>query len=114
MTPQEAINNLKKYEHSLALPSEVIESVKLAIAALEKQIPKKPILKRFESVMHINKGDQPHEWKRIVSDDLACPICGRFVGEELTLPHRETKHRQQKKEYCEYCGQKIDWSESDE
>ena len=83
----------------------------MAIKALEKQIPKKPILKHDVSVMHINRGNQPHEWKRLESDNWHCPECDSFVGERVYV-HSKV-HDQRKKKYCDNCGQKLDW-ESDE
>ena len=80
-------------------------------AAHEKQIPKKPILKHDVSVMHINRGNQPHEWKRLESDNWHCPECDSFVGERVYV-HSKV-HDQRKKKYCDNCGQKLDW-ESDE
>ena len=85
------------------------EALGLAIQALEKQIPKKPILKHDVSVMHINRGEQPHEWKRIESDNWHCPECDSFVGERVYV-HSKV-HDQRKKKYCEDCGQKLDWSD---
>ena len=82
----------------------------IAINALEKQIPKKPILKHDVSVMHINRGNQPHEWKRLESDNWHCPECDSFVGERVYV--RSKVHDQRKKKYCDNCGQKLNW-ESD-
>ena len=48
---------------------ELTEAMRMSIQAIEKQIPKKPILKHDVSVMHINRGNQPHEWKRLESDN---------------------------------------------
>ena len=90
---------------------EHIKSIEIAIQALEKQIPKKPILKHDVSVMHINRGNQPHEWKRLESDNWHCPECDSFVGERVYV-HSKV-HDQRKKKYCDNCGQKLDW-ESDE
>ena len=88
----------------------VIEAIEMAIQALEKQIPKKPILKHDVSVMHINRGNQPHEWKRLESDNWHCPECDSFVGERVYVHDRH--HDQRKKKYCDNCGQKLNW-ESD-
>ena len=77
---------------------------------LEKQIPKKPILKHDVSVMHLNKGDMPHEWKRMESDNWHCPVCDELVGERVYLCHGEKVHDQRKKNYCDKCGQAIDWA----
>ena len=78
--------------------------------AIQKQIPKKPILKHDASVMHINRGNQPHEWKRLESDNWHCPECDSFVGERVYVHDRH--HDQRKKKYCDNCGQKLNW-ESD-
>ena len=90
---------------------ETMNAIGYAIQALEKQIPKKPILKHDVSVMHINRGNQPHEWKRLESDNWHCPECDSFVGERVYV-HSKV-HDQRKKKYCDNCGQKLDW-ESDE
>ena len=87
------------------------EAFSMAINALEKQISKKPILKHDVSVMHINRGDQPHEWKRLESDNWHCLECDSFVGERVYV--HDKHHDQRKKKYCDNCGQKLNW-ESDE
>ena len=87
------------------------EALTIAIQALEKQIPKKPILKHDVSVMHINRGNQPHEWKRLESDNWHCPECDNFVGERVYVLDRH--HDQRKKKYCDNCGQKLDWSDEE-
>ena len=79
--------------------------------ALEKQIPKKPILKHDVSVMHINRGNQPHEWKSLESDNWHCHECDSFVGERVYV--LDMHHDQRKKKYCDNCGQKLDWGDSD-
>ena len=83
----------------------------LSIKALEKQIQKKPILKHDVSVMHMNRGNQPHEWKRLDSDNWHCPECDRFVGERVYVCSKI--HDQMKKKYCDNCGQAIDWSDKE-
>ena len=62
----------------------------MAIQALEKQIPKKPIIK------HINTSEEATEI------EYTCSVCGtNFV--ELT-PCME---------WCPYCGNKIYWSDEE-
>ena len=90
---------------------ELTEAMGMSIQALEKQIPKKPILKHDVSVMHINRGNQPHEWKRLESDNWHCPKCDSFVGERVYV-HSKV-HDQRKKKYCDDCGQKLDWSDKE-
>ena len=88
-----------------------IEILTISNKALEKQIAKKPILKHDVSVMHINRGNQPHEWKMLESDNWHCSECDSFVGERVYV--LDMHHDQRKKKYCDNCGQKLDWSDSD-
>lgn len=79
MTLQEEINRLKNICFTIKNEPEEIEAaqyigaLKLAISALEKQVPEKPMNKYY------------------------CPSC-----EEQLMG---------KVNYCEECGQAIDWSE---
>lgn len=86
MTEQEAIKHL--LDISSDMPSMEckywIESIKLAIAALEKQITKKPNKK-----MMLCEGTYIGH----------CPTCNEGINSELL--------------YCCTCGQKIDWEESE-
>lgn len=113
MTESEAI---KQFKERIDIPDykeqipEYYEAMEIAINAIEKQIPKKPILKHDVSVMHINRGNQPHEWKRLESDNWHCPECDCIVGERVYV--RDRHHDQRKKKYCDNCGQKLNW-ESD-
>lgn len=67
--------------------------------------PKEPVFKTGESLVHVNRGDQPHEWRNDTWAEWCCPTCGWFVGEQY-VPR---KHNQQKSNYCSRCGQAIDW-----
>ena len=87
MTPQEAIKTFKtvvvyapeKYENKY------YKTIMLAIEALEKQIPKKPI-----------KSDRQEIRYTLTYD---CPTCGRqFTGTGFA-------------DYCYHCGQALDWSD---
>ena len=87
---KEAIINLKvilseiiECEESICYITDIDEeSLRLAIKALEKQTPKKPI----------------------VNDDLqiACPNCSATLI--YCLHNSEI-------DYCDKCGQRLDWSE---
>ena len=114
MTESEAINQFKERidipDYKEQIP-EYYKAMELAIKALEKHIPKKRILKHDVSVMHINRGNQPHEWKRLESDNWHCPECDSFVGERVYV--RDRHHDQRKKKYCDICGQKLDWSDEE-
>lgn len=118
MAPQEAINRLKNICFTIKNEPEEIEAaqyigaLKLAISALEKQVPEKPILKDGEMLMHVNNGDKPHEWKTSKWQDWVCPECGCFVGQRYNSMQRRP-HDQRKCNYCNDCGQAIDWSEGE-
>ena len=118
MTSSEAIEKLKNMRlfmqiedknNGCKFTEDDYKANEMAINALEKQIAKKPILKHDVSVMHINRGNQPHEWKRLESDNWHCPKCDSFVGERVYV-HSKV-HDQRKKKYCDNCGQKLDWSD---
>ena len=112
MTENEAIKELHEIRpRGGIIPQKRAEAIDVAINALEKQIPKKPILKHDVSVMHINRGNQPHEWKRLENDNWHCPKCDSFVGERVYV-HSKV-HDQRKKKYCDNCGQKLDWSDEE-
>ncbi|BBF41986.1 hypothetical protein lbkm_0666 [Lachnospiraceae bacterium KM106-2] len=63
-----------------------IEDLKVCKEALEKQLPKKPLRKPNEN----------HDY-----EILTCPVCGSYISGISTG------------NYCR-CGQKLDWSETDE
>lgn len=88
MTEQEAIEELKCYraQSGTSYPAEI----DVAIKAIEKQIPKKPI---------INIGDTD-------KDRLACcPVCDSNVDWTYNGFWRKGNPK-----YCRSCGQAIDWS----
>ena len=70
---------------------EHIESVKLAIQALEKQIPKKP--RKTDSYRGV--------LKRIYA--YVCPTCGNVCLEKYMNERQNTT-------FCWDCGQRLDWS----
>ena len=65
-------------------PCECRNEMRLAIEALEKQIPKKPI---------------PQD-----EDCLECPNCDSFIGYAS-----ECKDEHYRVEYCPNCGQALKW-----
>ena len=65
------------------------ESIKLAVDALRKQIPQKPVQSKET---RYGMGYEYHDW--------CCPTCGRFLAPEPT--YKGDHH-------CK-CGQNIDWS----
>ena len=87
---KEAIINLKvilseitECEESICYVTDIdAEPLRLAIKALEKRIPKKPI----------------------VSDDITCPNCSATLIYCLHTSEID---------YCDKCGQHLDWSDED-
>ena len=66
------------------------QALEIGVKALEKQIAKKPIIN------HINTNED------VTEIEYTCSVCGtNFV--ELTPC----------KEWCPYCGNKIDWSDEE-
>ena len=96
MTNEEAIKFLSQIMDALLasnswLPSTdnpIKESFGMAIDALEKQIPVKPVKSKEE---RYGMGYVYHDW--------ICPSCGRFLAPE---PTQTGNH------HCK-CGQAIDW-----
>lgn len=86
MTAQEAIKDIKEN----ILPFDGGKSLVMAIKALEKQIPRKPI----------DKTHPDNVCARIYEncDIIVCPTCGK----RLKL--------KSKGKYCDKCGQAIDWA----
>lgn len=94
MTYEEAIKILDEFGGSCSIDLEYV-AAHIAIEAIEKQIPKKPITLRFPF-------------------SLCCPICKSSVGfyseqceQKYFLPTIEII----KLKYCAACGQALDWSE---
>lgn len=90
MTIEEAINYITYHGF-------ISDDVKdMAIAALEKQIPKKPYIQQIEVDYYEH-------------DCYECPNCDSFLGYVS-----ECKEEHYQNNYCPECGQKIDWSEVEE
>lgn len=80
---------------------ELAEAMGMAIQALEKYIPKKPV--------HDGCFDSEgmwHEWNGINGRpyDL-CPNCNTNLCCEMNYDN--------KPKYCKHCGQKLDWSDKE-
>lgn len=100
MTEQEAINVFKGFKFT---PREM-KAVAMGIKALEKQIPKKPLISHFD----------------FDNTDVAyCPNCYNAFGEirpmECGNVHTMKWHYRNgiKESHCEVCGQRIDWSDGE-
>lgn len=83
----------KAYDSYCLLPNEhdqedwdnysaLVTALEMAVEALEKQIPKNPIV----------NGDRNELW---VKDALICPVCNQYFGPVYDVG------------YCKTCGQKL-------
>lgn len=107
MTNKEAIEILKKLGR--IGPYEQYETTCMAIAALEKQNGKKPIVE-IEKIEGIVEGLPAHR------KYMLCPLC----NENLRIESRTTKRCfasgtvlkiNKNPDFCPKCGQQIDWSD---
>ena len=94
MTPKEAIETIKIAiaEVEWNYPLNYAVAFEIAIEALEKQIPRKPI----EDTANLTDFKIFH-----------CPICNKRIVSRLD--GEWIAGRPQK--YCDNCGQALDWSE---
>lgn len=94
MTKQEAIETIKIAiaEVEWNYPMDYSIAFDMAMDALEKQIPKKP---------YIQQDDRNN-------DCMECPSCDSFIGYEY-----DCRDGHYQINYCNYCGQKLDWSEEE-
>ena len=75
-------------------------AINMAIEALEKQIPKKPI--------RIDKNKEfDGNWKKV------CPLCGRKLIERITTSEKSFPRYYNYTDHC-WCGQAIDWGEKND
>lgn len=70
----------------------------------------KPILKTGKSIIHCNKGNQPHEWK-FEKGRTGVALCADGLWGKGTMQLQDNAHDQRKCNYWQECGQKIDWSD---
>ena len=121
MTNSEAVEKLKNMRLFMQITDKNSEhkfteddynANEMAINALEKQISKKPILKNGESGSFVDYEDGHGEYKVTKWQDWVCPICGWFVGQRYNRSQNHS-HDQRKCNYCNECGQKLDWSDED-
>ena len=90
MTYEEAIKHFKSLQkrYTKEHNGRMCEKVNLALEALEKQIPKKPLIRKAEDYF----GNVKH---------TLCPNC------------QETDFVFTKPCFCHHCGQAIDWSDDE-
>lgn len=67
----------------------------------------KPVWKVKSSIVHTDYADGSADTKTVQRASWCCPVCDWFVGEQVEVFGR--KYNQQKKNFCDRCGQMIDW-----
>ena len=108
MTESEAIEKLKNMRlymqiedknNDCKFTEDDYKANKMAIQALEKQIPKKPN-KTIDSSWGTQK--EAH----------TCPVCDYYLTEVHFIEPQKIESNK-KITYCETCGQAIDWSDEE-
>lgn len=94
MNNQEAINQIKEHMKAHKMKERnaifIILALKMAIKALEKQIPAKGIMRAIEGYTY----QEAHQ--------LCCPRCHNAIRSIFSLSRFMAN-------YCPYCGQALDW-----
>ena len=96
MTNKEAIEtiNIAMAEVEWDYPMDYTVAFEMAIDALEKQMPKKPI--KWTKIATLNKSPEAISWESI----HCCPRCKSNLASQY--------------KYCPQCGLEIDWSDENE
>ena len=94
MTNKEAIEtiNIAMAEVEWDYPMDYTVAFEMAIDAIEKQVPKKPIKTKIAT---LNKSPEAISWESI----HCCPRCESNLAPQY--------------KYCPQCGLEIDWSEEE-
>lgn len=56
-----------------------------AVECLKKQLPQPPVKAIHKSVVHENRGDQPHTWRESECEVWECPRCGNTVWSGISI-----------------------------
>lgn len=90
MTESEAIKELHGIRpRGGIIPQKRAEALDVAIQALEKQIPKKPIMRQY--------------FENLEEEYLCCPTCGEILTDRIPADNKTFYF------HCMNCGQKLDW-----
>lgn len=90
MTESEAIKELHAIRpRGGIIPQKRAEALDVAIQALEKQIPKKPIMRQY--------------FENLEEEYLCCPTCGEILTDRIPADNKTFYF------HCMNCGQKLDW-----
>lgn len=92
---------LRKYDTGGKSLKAVNDACRIACKALEKQLPKKPM--RASQNCFSDNAEQGKIGKLPI---YKCRDCGNVVG----IDYGNTGVINNKREFCDRCGQKIDWS----
>lgn len=87
---------IKEFQQNIDMPfgSNISrEASKLAVSAMQKQIPKKPIMKQYFE-------DSEEKY-------LCCPTCGEILTDRIPADNKTFYF------HCMNCGQKFDWGDSE-
>ena len=110
MTEQESIEIIKTAQAQIEwdYPMEYAVAFDMAIEALEKQIPKKPVMGYAfgEKIREVIKRTDP---ERAESKTECCPVCGRTLGVSQFV--KTQTGLRVGDPHCKRCGQAIDWEE---
>lgn len=102
MTESEAIEKLKNMRlfmqiedknNDCKFTEDDYKANEMAIQALEKQIPKKPIMKKY--------------FEDLEDEYLCCPTCGEILTDRIPADNKTFYF------HCMNCGQKFDWSDEE-
>ena len=90
MTPEEAIKTVHCCMH---IGDDIILQARdMAIIALEKQIPKKPVEREIDTCL-----------SEMPTKTLSCPNCNKQI---VNVWNKDGYNPN----FCHYCGQALDWS----
>lgn len=98
MTYEEALVYIENTQRTMTknrgrFASEYIEANGMAILALEKQIPKKPLKMKYKPLLEGG-------W------EFACPSCGCGIGKNKFADY---EYLEEYEPFCAQCGQSLDW-----
>ena len=100
MTASEAIEKMKNMRlfmqiedknNGCKFTEDDYKANEMAIQTLEKQIPKKPIMKQY--------------FEDLEDEYLCCPTCGEILTDRIPADNNTFYF------HCMNCGQKFDWSD---
>ena len=112
MTAEEAIRilgrMLNEFCNEDSSAPECKDAVDMAISALEKQIPKKPVMD-YQFPEKLRKVIERTNIELAKSKTECCPVCRRSLGiSQFVKAQTGQKYGDP---YCKRCGQAIDWGE---